>query len=33
MSDFLSKPMQRGEMERVMRQWLPKGKWRDAPRI
>jgi CheY-like chemotaxis protein len=27
MSDFLSKPMESAEMERVLRQWLPPEKW------
>jgi CheY-like chemotaxis protein/anti-sigma regulatory factor (Ser/Thr protein kinase) len=27
MSDFLSKPMEPEEMERVLREWLPKEKW------
>jgi CheY-like chemotaxis protein len=27
MSDFLSKPMERKEMERVLREWLPASKW------
>jgi CheY-like chemotaxis protein len=34
MSDFLSKPMERTEMERVLREWLPLEKWEPtiAPR-
>jgi CheY-like chemotaxis protein len=27
MSDFLSKPLERTEIERVLREWLPKEKW------
>jgi CheY-like chemotaxis protein len=27
MSDFLSKPMENVEMERVLREWLPQEKW------
>jgi CheY-like chemotaxis protein len=27
MNDFLSKPMEQTEMERVLREWLPKEKW------
>jgi CheY-like chemotaxis protein len=27
MSDFLSKPMEQTEMERVLREWLPQEKW------
>jgi PAS domain S-box-containing protein len=27
MSDFLSKPMEHTEMERVLREWLPQEKW------
>jgi hypothetical protein len=27
MSDFLSKPMEYAEMERVLREWLPPDKW------
>jgi CheY-like chemotaxis protein len=30
MSDFLSKPMEHTEMERVLREWLPQEKWRDV---
>jgi FixJ family two-component response regulator len=27
MSDFLTKPMDHKEVERVLRQWLPRDKW------
>ena len=27
MSDFLAKPLERKEIERVLCQWLPTGKW------
>jgi PAS domain S-box-containing protein len=32
MSDFLSKPMEYTEMERVLREWLPKNKWSNVQR-
>jgi FixJ family two-component response regulator len=27
MNDFLSKPLEHNEIERVLREWLPKEKW------
>jgi PAS domain S-box-containing protein len=30
MSDFLSRPMEYSEVERVLREWLPKEKWSNA---
>jgi signal transduction histidine kinase/CheY-like chemotaxis protein len=32
MSDFLSKPMEQAEMERVLREWLPQEKWSNVQR-
>jgi CheY-like chemotaxis protein/nitrogen-specific signal transduction histidine kinase len=32
MSDFLSKPMEYTEVERVLREWLPKEKWSNVRR-
>ena len=32
MSDFLPKPLEETEIERVLRQWLPKEKWRIVSR-
>jgi PAS domain S-box-containing protein len=32
LSDFLSKPMEKSEMERVLRQWLPAEKWSNVRR-
>jgi PAS domain S-box-containing protein len=31
MNDFLSKPLERNEIERVLHQWLPQDKWSLAP--
>jgi PAS domain S-box-containing protein len=33
MSDFLSKPMEIAEMERVLREWLPPEKWSNVKRM
>jgi PAS domain S-box-containing protein len=30
MNDFLSKPLELREIERVLRQWLPRGKWSES---
>jgi PAS domain S-box-containing protein len=32
MNDFLSKPMEKAEMERVLREWLPPEKWSNVRR-
>ena len=32
MNDFLSKPLEYTEIERVLTEWLPKEKWTDTPR-
>jgi len=32
MNDFLSKPLEYTEIERVLMEWLPKEKWIDTPR-
>jgi len=32
MNDFLSKPLDHTEIERVFREWLPKEKWQAVPR-
>jgi PAS domain S-box-containing protein len=32
MSDFLSKPLERDEIERTLREWIPREKWRGVPR-
>jgi CheY-like chemotaxis protein len=32
MNDFLSKPLEHKEIERVMREWLPKEKWSNVLR-
>jgi CheY-like chemotaxis protein len=32
MSDFLSKPMEHKEMERILREWLPQEKWSNVQR-
>ncbi|MCL2392578.1 MAG: ATP-binding protein [Oscillospiraceae bacterium] len=32
MSDFLAKPLEHKEIERVLREWLPKEKWKNKPR-
>ena len=31
MNDFLSKPLETDEIERVLREWLPREKWSDEP--
>jgi len=33
MNDFLSKPIEYKEVEKAMRQWLPREKWRNALRM
>jgi CheY-like chemotaxis protein len=33
MSDFLSKPLEHAEIERVLRDWLPREKWSNMQRI
>jgi len=32
MNDFLSKPLDYTEIERVLREWLPRDKWKDVLR-
>ena len=32
MNDFLSKPLEYAEIERVLQEWLPKEKWSETPR-
>ncbi|MDR2559871.1 MAG: response regulator, partial [Oscillospiraceae bacterium] len=32
MNDFLSKPLDNVEIERVLREWLPRDKWGYVPR-
>ncbi|MDR2176210.1 MAG: response regulator [Synergistaceae bacterium] len=32
MNDFLSKPLEFHEIERVLQEWLPRGKWERVPR-
>jgi len=32
MNDFLAKPLEHDEIERVLRQWLPRDKWKEAKR-